>query len=146
MSYIEANVKGRERLRTLVGKLTDPELATQVGDGWNAAAILAHLAFWDYRVLVLLQRWRTSGVGPSPIDTDGVNDAMKPLCLAIPGREAVSLAVRAAETVDAELESLPEDLMAEIGALVQQGKFRLDRSIHRNQHLDQIQSALAESR
>jgi hypothetical protein len=145
MSYVEANTRGRERLRALVAKLSDQELALQVGAGWTVAALLAHLAFWDYRVLVLLQRWRKAGVGPSPIDVDGVNDAMKPLCLALPGREAASLAVEAAEAVDAELESLPEELMAGIGALVQQGKFRLDRSIHRNEHLDQIEAALANS-
>src|SRR5512137_2456198 len=103
MSYVEANTKGRERLRTLAAELSDQDLALQVGAGWTVGALLAHLAFWDYRVLVLLQRWRKAGVGPSPIDTNGVNDAMKPLCLAIPGREAASLAVKAAETVDAQL-------------------------------------------
>jgi hypothetical protein len=146
MSYVEANAKARERLWALVSKLTDEGLVLQVGDGWTVAAILAHLAFWDYRVLVLIRRWRTAGVGRSPIDVDGVNDAMKPLCLAIPGREAASLAVKAAEAVDAELGNLSEGLATEISPLVQEGKFRPDRSIHRNEHLDQIERALAESR
>ena len=93
MSYIEANAKGRERLWALVSELTDEELALQVGDGWTIAAMLAHLAFWDYRVLVLIMRWKKVGIGPSPIDIDGVNDAMKPLCLAIPPREAARLLI-----------------------------------------------------
>jgi hypothetical protein len=145
MSYIEANAKGRERLWVLVSELTDEELTLQVGDGWTIAAMLAHLAFWDYRVLVLIGRWKKVGVGPSPIDIDGVNDAMKPLCLAIPPREAARLAVNAAEAVDAELANLPEDLKPGINVLVQEGKFRLNRSIHRNEHLDQIERILAES-
>jgi len=145
MSYIEANAKGRERLWALVSELTDEELALQVGDGWTIAAMLAHLAFWDYRVLVLIMRWKKVGIGPSPIDIDGVNDAMKPLCLAIPPREAARLAVDAAEAVDAELANLPEDLKSGINVLVQEGKFRLNRSIHRNEHLDQIERILAES-
>jgi hypothetical protein len=142
MSYLQANAKGRERLRALVSALTDEELALEVGDGWTVAAILAHLAFWDYRVLVLIGRWKKAGVGRSPIDIDGVNDAMKPLCLAIPVREAANLAVRAAEAVDAELVNLPQDLAAEINVLVQEGKFRTDRSIHRGEHLDQIEKAV----
>lgn len=144
MNYIEANAKGRERLRDLVNRLSDEELALQAGDGWTVAAILAHLAFWDYRVLVLITRWKNAGVGPSPIDVDGVNDAAKPLCLAIPGCKAASLAVDAAEAVDAELVNLPEDLRSEIDVLVQEGKFRLNRSIHRDEHLDQIERILAQ--
>ncbi|RLC60699.1 MAG: hypothetical protein DRI48_11620, partial [Chloroflexi bacterium] len=105
MNYIEANAKARQRLRALVSELTDEELALPAGDGWTIAAILAHLAFWDYRVLTLSRRWKKVGIGPSPIDVDDVNDAMKPLCLAIPGRAASDLALRAAEVVDAELEN-----------------------------------------
>jgi hypothetical protein len=146
MSYIEANARGRERLWALVSELTDEELALHAGDGWTIAAILAHLAFWDHRVLVLIMRWKKVGIGPSPIDIDGVNDATKPLCLAILAREAASLAVNAAEAVDAELGSLPEDLRSGISVLVQEGKFRPNRSIHRNERLDQIERILAESR
>lgn len=145
MDYMDANTKGRERLRALVKGLTDEELALPAGDGWTIAAILAHLAFWDYRVLELIKRWKKVGVGPSPIDIDGVNDAMKPLCRAIPGREAAQLAVDAAEAIDVELANLPEDLKPGIDALVQEGKFRLDRSLHRNEHLDQIERILAQS-
>jgi hypothetical protein len=146
MNYVDANTKGRKRLRALVGSLTDEELALEVGDGWTVAAILAHLAFWDYRVLTLIARWKDVGVGPSPIDIDNVNDATKPLFRAIPGREAANLAVGAAEAVDTELANLPEGLTPEIRALVQKGKFRLDRSVHRNEHLDQIERVLAQFR
>jgi len=143
MNYVEANARARERLRTLASELTYEELALQVGAGWTVAAILAHLAFWDYRVLELIRRWSKMEVGPSPVDVDGVNDAMKPLCLAIAGREAAKLALSAAGAVDAELENLPEALRPEIDMLVQAGKLRLYRSIHRNEHLDQIEGVLA---
>lgn len=146
MDYVDANTGARERLRALVGSLTDEELVLEVGDGWTVAAILAHLAFWDYRVLALVARWKDVGVGASPIDIDNVNDATKPLFRAIPGREAANLAVSAAEAVDAELANLPEDLMPEVSALVQKGKFRLDRSIHRDEHLDHIERVLAQFR
>ena len=146
MGYNEENTKGRERLRALVSSLTDEELSLQTGGDWTVAALLAHLAFWDFRVLGLMQRWKNEGVGRSPIDIDIVNDATKPLCSAIPGREAGKLVHSAAQAVDAELEHIPEDLMPGITALVQEGKFRLDRSLHRNEHLDQIDKLLAEFR
>jgi hypothetical protein len=129
-----------------VSRLTYEELDLPAGDGWTVADILAHLAFWDNRVLELIRRWKKVGVGRSPIDIDNVNDGMKPLCLAIPGRKAASLAVDAAEAVDAELGHLPEDLKPGIRALVQEGRFRLDRSFHRQEHLDQIDKILTRSR
>jgi hypothetical protein len=146
MGYIEENTQGRERLRAVVSSLSDEELSLQAGAGWTLAAILVHLAFWDFRVLELMQRWKSEGVGTSPIDVDIVNDATKPLCLAIPGREAVKIVLTAAEAVDAELEHIPEDLLPGITALVQEGTFRLDRSHHRHEHLDQIEKLLVEFR
>jgi hypothetical protein len=141
-SLLESNTKSRNRLKTLASSLSEAELSRQAGDGWTVAAILAHLAFWETRALALIQRWKVDGVGPSPIDIDNVNAAAKPLCLAIPPRAAAGLAVRAAESIDAEIEHLPGDLLAEIEVLVQAGKFRLDRSIHRDEHLDQIDRVL----
>jgi hypothetical protein len=145
MGYLEANKTGRERLHALASRLSDEQLALPTGDGWTVAALLAHLAFWDFRALVLAKRWKQTAVGPSLIDSDAVNDAMKPLCLAIAIREATNLAIQAAEAVDAELENLPEQVRAGLEILVKEGKFRLDRSIHRNEHIDQIERALAEA-
>jgi sulfur carrier protein ThiS len=44
----------RERLRALVNRMTDKDLERRIDGDWTVAALLAHLAFWDYRVLVLL--------------------------------------------------------------------------------------------
>jgi hypothetical protein len=146
MSYIEENEKGQERLRKLVSRLSDEQLALPAGEGWTVAAILAHLAFWDYRALVLLERWKKTGVEASPIDSDAANDGMKPLCLAIPDREAAKLVVEAAEAIDAELEHMPEDLRAAVDRLAKEGNFRPNRSNHRNEHLDQIEKIIAAAR
>ncbi len=143
---IQANAVSRERLGALVSHLTDEELALPAGDGWTVAAFLAHLAFWDYRVVELVRRWKVTGVGGSPVDTDSINDAMKPLLLALPGRKAALLAVQAAQAADAELEHLPESLLPGIEALVKDGRFRPNRSVHRNNHMDQIEKALAAAR
>lgn len=145
LDYNAANVKGYERLEVFVDRLADKDYDRQVGAGWSIGSILAHLAFWDFRVLELIKRWKQAGVSPSPVDPDIINDATKPLFMEIPGREAVKLVLSAAKAVDAEIENLPEELLPGIVELVKQGKFRLDRSDHRNDHLDELEKMLDES-
>jgi hypothetical protein len=80
------------------------------------------------------------GIGPSPIDVDGVNDATLPLCLAIPPRVAANLALAAAEAICHALECATPEMIAQIEALG--GKFRLRRWEHRREHLEQIERVL----
>ena len=143
MNEIEEMRKWREKLRALTSRLSEEELRLQAGDGWTVAAALAHLAFYDYRALGLIRYWKKNGVGPSPLDSNIVNDAMKLVFVAIPGKEAVRLALEAAEAVDAEIEKLPEELRPGIDVLVKEGKFRLNRGLHREAHIEQIERALA---
>lgn len=144
-SFVEENSRERERLRSLVDRLTDEELSLSLGGGWTIAVALAHLAFWDYRSLCLLRKWKASGkVEGSPIDIDVSNDSLLPTWLALPPRAAADLAVSSAEAIDRELEAAPPDLVAQIESLG--GKFRLYRSIHRKMHIDQIEDVLEKSR
>jgi hypothetical protein len=77
---------------------------------------------------------------PSPIDIDVTNDSLPLMWLAIPPQAAANLAISSAEQIDRELEEASPDLIAKIESLAE--KFRLDRSIHRKLHVDQIQKAL----
>ena len=52
-SYVEENARELERLRALVDRLTDEELAARVNEDWTTAGILGHMAFWDARALFL---------------------------------------------------------------------------------------------
>jgi len=132
----------QERLRALIARLSDQDLSRPLADGWTVAAILAHLAFWDYRALLLIRRWKQTGVQPSPIDVDTVNDAMLPLLVAVPPRRAAEIAIEAAASIDKEIESLSEDLMAQIEAKAT--ALRPNRALHRIEHLNQIESALSQ--
>jgi hypothetical protein len=143
-AFVVENTRERERLRALVRQLTDSELNLPLNEGWTVAAALAHLAFWDQRSLVLVRKWKSGEVAPSPVDTDVINDALLPLCLALSPQAAAELAVSSAEAIDRELEEASSELIAEIEALGD--RFRLYRSMHRRFHLDQIESALKESR
>ena len=141
-SYIEANRVQRERLKALVAKLSDDDLRREVGAGWTVAATLAHIAFWDQRVLKLLHRFERQGVGPSPqpADVDAINDAAKALCLALPPRTAAQLAVSTAEELDRELEKLPDDMLEELAGAGH--PIKLLRAEHREYHLDEIEQMI----
>jgi len=138
--FVAENTRERERLIDLVARLTDEELSLSLKMGWTIASAFAHLAFWDQRAWVLMRRWKQSGVAQSPVDDDVTNDALLPLCLAIPPRVAANLAIAAAEAIDHELEQASAELIADIASLGD--KFRLWRSIHRRMHLDQIEVGL----
>ena len=135
--FVAENAKERERLSSLVERLTDEELCLPLGDDWTIAVALAHLSFWDQRSLFLVRKWKKSGVvEPSTIDIDVTNDSLLSTWLAIPPRVAANLAVASAEEIDRELEEASSDLITKIESLGE--KFRLYRSIHRKLHIDQI--------
>jgi hypothetical protein len=138
--FIDVNKKERKRLQLLVESIRDEELNFQMWEGWTIATALAHLAFWDYRSLMLMQKWENAQVAPSPIDDDVANDALLPLLGAIPSTMAANLAVTAAEAIDLALEQAPDILIDEITKLGD--RFRLFRSAHRKMHLDQIENVL----
>ncbi len=60
---------------------------------------------------------------------------------AIPGPAAGRLAIEAAEAVDARIASLPAEIESQV--LARGERFRLARSNHRREHVDQIEAALA---
>ena len=138
--FVTANAQERNRLISLVSRLTDEELSLVLGNGWTIAVALAHLAFWDQRSLFLMRKWKKSGVELSPIDIDLTNDSLLCLWLALPPRAAADLAVSSAEAIDRELQAASADLIAAIESLGE--KFRLYRSVHRKLHLDEIEKAL----
>jgi hypothetical protein len=143
-SHIAENNAERERLKALVMRLSDEELSRPMAAGWSVAGVLAHMAFWDARGLYLMDKWE-SGIAPSsadyePEDVDWVNDAAKPLCLALPPRTAAQLALQLAEETDRRVEALSDDLLAQIMDAGQ--PFNLSRANHRREHLDDIESYL----
>jgi hypothetical protein len=138
--FVEENAKERERLFSLVERLTDNELSLPLGNGWTIAVAFAHLSFWDQRSLFLMRQWKKNGVEPSAIDIDVTNDSLLSQWLAIPPRDAAKLAISSAEAIDRELEMASSDFIADIKSLGED--FRLYRSIHRKLHLDEIEKFL----
>ena len=132
----------RDSLATLVGRLSDDDLAHNLGDGWTVAVALAHLAFWDERAALLLERY-ADGTPQHQIPDwyeDLLNQTLEPQWRALSPRAAAEGAVAAAEHVTSALRSLEDDLCAQLEAT--EDGYLLRRFNHRQEHIDQIEAAL----
>ena len=143
--FAQENAESRQRLETLVRKLTDQDLARSTDYGWTIAALLAHVAFWDQRMLVILKRWKETGFDPSPIDSAAVNDALKVLCHALDPRRAIELCLSSAEALDAELAALTPEFVKQVEEHIEatSTQFRMNRSLHRNDHVKDIEALVS---
>ncbi len=140
----ERNAASRARIRAIGGHVSDEALSRPFEGPWTAGALFAHIAFWDRLVLERWSRCRETGRGvPEGLDEamfDLVNDAALPQWVLVPPREAVEECQSASDELDAYIGSLDEGSISEVVAA---GRIRLvDRSLHRNEHLDALDAAL----
>lgn len=154
-SFIEKNAASRRRLASLVERLREPDmtLITEEG-GWTIAQVLGHVAFWDRSMET---RWRLAreaaaegaGLDPAVIPgelTDAINLPLAELLDAWAGRLGMDIgaqALAAAESLDALLIELAGRLPAAVAA---DRPNLLNRSTHRDAHVQQIERALAAGR
>jgi hypothetical protein len=144
-SYIETNLRGLERLRDLVEGVDEDSLTAPVNEYWSVAGVLAHMAWWDARVVVFADKidrgepWVPTDEEP---EGDWLNDTTR---LVIEGlaphapRAAAELALRMAEEADARVAELPLDRMAPRDPASPISPVRAE---HRIEHLDEIQAVL----
>jgi hypothetical protein len=138
-SFIELNRASSQRIRDLAARLSDEELQQPVGEHWTVAIVLAHLAFWDRRVLYVLDRTEQDGEVFIPEIDIFVNDLSLPLWAAIPPRAAARIAIETADELDRRLEGYPPDLLEQVYAASRRW---VVRALHRNEHLDEAYAAL----
>src|SRR5215216_2086484 len=113
-SFNERNRASTKRIRALAARLTDEEMQHPVGEHWTVGIALAHIAFWDRRLMYVLDMTERDRKLFIPEIDIFVNDLSLPLWAAIPPREAARLAIEAAETLDKQLESFPPALLEQI--------------------------------
>ena len=140
-SYMELNRASRGRMRTLADSLTDVQMQTRVGEHWTVSIVYAHIAWWDRRVMYVLDMTEKEGKVFIPEIDIFVNDLSLPLWAAIPAREAVRIAMENAEALDKRLEEYSKALLEEIYNL---NKRWVIRALHRNEHLGEAEAALKE--
>ena len=143
-SYVAENEVERARLKAVVARLTDADMARAMSEQWTVGIGLMHLAFWDGLSLSKFEEWERTGTVEVPAMrdmVDGINHAMLPWWRTIAPAQIRHAVVAAAEAVDHKAETLPAPIIEAILALRPRS---LRRAIHRRQHLDQIERVLAE--
>jgi|SRR5919108_5010439 hypothetical protein len=142
-SFVEANARELDRLKSLVARLSDRQLAAMVNEYWSVAGVLGHMAFWDGRALFLAGKLaRGEDFTPSdvePENVDWINDSTRPLIHAVAPRAMAELAVTIAEETDDLIASLAPEL---IERLDERSPLNPVRADHRGEHLDEIEAAI----
>ena len=141
-SFIEENRASTERIRELAGRLTDEEMQTKVGEHWTVAIALAHLAWWDRRVMYVLDMTARDGKLFVPEIDIFVNDLSLPLWAVIPPRDAARICIETSQMLDKQLEEYSPALLEEI---FNYNKRWVVRALHRNEHLDEVDTALKQN-
>jgi hypothetical protein len=137
--YKERNRASTNRIRAMAARLSEEEMKTPVGEYWTVGIVFAHLAWWDRRVMYVLDMTELEGKLFIPEIDIFVNDLSLPLWAAVPPREAARIAIKSAETLDQRLETFSPELLEEISNY---NKRWVDRSLHRNEHLNEAEAAL----
>lgn len=138
-SFIELNRASTERIRALAARLTDEEMQTKVGEHWTVGIVFAHLAWWDRRVMYVLDMTEKAGKLFIPEIDIFVNDLSLPLWAAIPPRAAARIAIETAEILDKRLEEYSPALLEEI---YNYNTRWVIRALHRGEHLDEADAGL----
>lgn len=141
----ERNRLSGERIAALAARMDADDLRRPLGEHWTIAAGLVHIASWDRFVF---ERWTHADanglVMPVPFTSgaeDVVNGTLTPLLLRIPADEAIELALEAALAVEQLIAGLSTE---RVETAEREGRERMvDRSIHRTEHLDEIEATLA---
>jgi hypothetical protein len=137
--YATLNRASTEHIRSLAGALNDAQMQTRVGEHWTVAIVLAHLAWWDRRVMYVLDMTEKDGKLFVPEIDIFVNDLSLPLWAAIPPQAARQIALETFEILDARIEAFPRNLLEEIYAYNPRW---VVRAMHREQHWSEAEAAL----
>jgi mycothiol maleylpyruvate isomerase-like protein len=132
-----------DRLRALGARLSDEELIRTIDPPWTAAALFAHMAFWDRFVHARWLLAANSGAR-TPLHFDDallelINDAALQQWAVIPPRAAIQDCLAAATEIDALIGSLETDVVSEV--VIERRERLVDRSLHRGEHLSIIETA-----
>ena len=140
--FAARNDESRGPLEALVARLTDGDLDRALGEGWTVKGALAHLAWWDRYAVFMLDQWEREGFRyDEAFFSDLPNLASLPEQVALPAAYVLDEVVRAARAADRRVGDVSD---AVIDAATAGGMPRaFDRSVHRDEHVEQIEQALS---
>jgi hypothetical protein len=134
-----ANRESTDRMRKIIIQISEEELSKKMENDWTISVTLAHLALWDQRVRIVIESAIKNKKLHAPYYDDQLNDILTPLLEAIPAPKAARMAVATAERLDNELENCSKQLLVEMKTV---NNRLLERSIHRNLHLGEIENSI----
>jgi hypothetical protein len=138
-TYSDQNRASTERIRALVARLSDEDMKIKVGEHWTVSIALAHLAWWDRRVMYVLDMTEKDGKLFDLEINIAVNDLSLPLWEVIPARDAARICIETSEALDKRLEGFSPQLLEE---LYNHNRRLVVRALHRNEHLDEVEAGL----
>jgi hypothetical protein len=135
------NRESVERGRAIADRLSSDDLRRPIDPPWTPAALFAHMAFWDRFAHT---RWthaiEAGSLEPVGIDEDALellNHAELGHWLDVPADLAVREFLEAAESINRLVASLDDEVLRR----TTETRPRLvDRSLHRGEHLDTMES------
>ena len=134
-----ANAQSTERLATLVAGLSADDMKRSLGGNWTVAFALAHLAFWDARQVAALHRVIQGALFPA--EDRATNATLEAIAMAFDPTTIAETAVSAAQQLDEIVESLTPEQVTTLQTAGQ--TYAIERAPHRDEHLQQIEQALA---
>lgn len=139
-NFSQENHASQLELTEFISQLSNEQLYREMPAGWNVLAVLAHLAFWDQRAIILIKKWQQEGISGSPMDIDVINETTRIFFRDLDPEKTKRSVSQSAVEMDALIDSLPDDFLQEIrekGSTV-----HLNRAEHRRMHVKEIKSAL----
>ena len=141
--YIAENARELDRMRRIVEDSDDETLRFPVNEYWTVAGVLGHIAFWDARMLSLMDKMDRgepfAGSDTEAEDVDWINDASRELIHAVPVRQLAEVSLRIAGETDERVKTLPLDRLAPADP---NSPLYAVRAEHRGEHLDEVEAAL----
>lgn len=145
--HLARNVATRDRLVQIAGRMRPEDLDRPLGEGWTIATAFVHLAYWDRRALGVIRRYLAGaelGVGAPPALADSsavASEAIAYLARYVDPAGVRQLVTESASAVDQALNGAPP---ARLLPLIDGPHAWLVRRYgHRDEHLEQIEQALA---
>ena len=135
----QTNRQSSQQLLQIASSLSEKDLLQVLPNGWTIAETFGHLAFWDQRVIHVIELAQLSHTVNSPNIDIQINEVLVPFLKAIPPLEIAKMAVSIAEKLDAMLENCEDRLLVE---LYDNNSRWVERFQHRNEHLADIEACV----
>jgi hypothetical protein len=139
-SFAEPNKSSLEELRAYVENLTEEQLRLQIDEDWTVSGVLAHIAFWDRRAALVVERvLKDNTYHHVREDADVINATAIPQWRRLEPSQAIEDMIEAGEFLNRTVDLLDEETAQRLPTT----GTNVGRANHRLEHLEQLKQHLA---